>query len=220
MKKNVALGVILSGLIFLGTSYSQSREEKRLKSSEEAVQAIAGQIPDTILEKALGIAVIPNILKAGAGIGGFMGQGVLSVRMGNGCWSYPSFISFRGASVGLQAGGQNSDVVLVFTSKKSIDEFADGKLVLGTGVSAEAGPVSEKANAFKSADIYTYTRSKGMDVGASLKGASVNIDTKANENYYNSKDISFDKIIQNQIPNAPKSTEAFGKSIINIVGGC
>jgi lipid-binding SYLF domain-containing protein len=220
MKKNIALGVILSGLIFLGTSYSQSREEKRLNSSDEAMQAIAGQIPDTILEKALGIAVIPNVVKAGAGIGGFMGQGVLSVRMNNGCWSYPSFISFRGASVGLQAGGQNADIVLVFTSKKSIEEFSDGKLVLGTGVSAEAGPVSAKASETKSADIYTYTRSRGAYVGASLKGASVDIDTNANENYYNTKDITFEKITQNQIPNAPKSTDVFKKSIVTIIGGC
>jgi lipid-binding SYLF domain-containing protein len=140
--------------------------------------------------------------------------------MKNGCWSYPSFISFRGASVGFQAGGQSADVVLVFTSKKSIEEFADGKLVLGTGVSAEAGPINEKANATKSADIYTYTRSKGVYVGASLKGASIDIDAKANEKFYGSSDITYDKITQNQIPEVPKSTEAFKKSIEDIAGGC
>lgn len=220
MKKNIALGVILSGLIFLGTSYSQSREEKRLNSSDEAMQAIADQIPESILKKALGIAVIPNVVKAGAGIGGFLGQGVLSVRMENGCWSYPSFVSFKGASVGLQAGGQNTDVVLVFTNQKSIDGFADGNLVLGSAVTAEAGPVGAKATTGKNADIYTYTRSQGVYVGASLKGASINIDTKANENYYSSKDATFDNISKNQIPNVPKSTEGFEKSIANIAGGC
>ncbi len=220
MFNRVLLSVFVIIFLIITSSYSQSREEKRIKASDEKLQSIASEIPDTILSKALGFAIVPNFIRAGAGVSGFRGQGVLSIKMQDGCWSYPSFISFHGLAVGLQAGGQITDVVLIFTSKRSIDAFADGKVSLGSGVSVEPGPLRSKGEPGKNADIYYYAKNKGAYVGASFDGASINIDSNANEKFYDLKDITYEKIMQNQIKDVPESSEEFKKNLVKVAGGC
>jgi len=123
-----------------------AREEGRLLTATEVLSEVQAmpdlQIPDALLSRAYGIAVIPDVTKVAFIFGGRHGNGVLVVRDKlSSPWSNPAFISLTGGSWGLQAGAQSSDIVLVFTTKTGIEGIAGGKLTLGADASVAAGPV-------------------------------------------------------------------------------
>jgi lipid-binding SYLF domain-containing protein len=167
-------------------------EAERAREAAEALTEIMNvpddTIPDGLMSRAQGIAVIPGMKKAALGIGGTYGKGLVTRRMQDGRWSPPVFINIGGGSFGLQLGGQSTDVVLVFADRKGVEALLDGKLELGVEAAVAAGPVGRKAGAgtdiqFES-PIYSYSRSKGVFAGVSLEGASVTIDDSANESIY------------------------------------
>jgi len=144
-------------------------------------------IPDWLLAKAHGIAVIPNTLKGGLGIGGYGGQGLISKKQGNG-WGAPMFVNMGGATFGLQAGAESSDLVLVFTDEKGLDALVKDKVKLGADASVAAGPVGRHAevgtNATMDTAIYSYSESKGLFAGITLEGGVLEIDDSENEKVY------------------------------------
>jgi lipid-binding SYLF domain-containing protein len=147
-----------------------------------------GGIPNELMERAKGIAVIPKVVKAALGIGGRWGDGLMSTRMPNGQWSAPVYIDVRGGSFGLQIGVDATDLVLVFNDQKGIDALVDGKLELGAEASVAAGPVGRNARVgtdikLESA-VFSYSRSKGLFAGVSLGGTLVVIDDSDNEKAY------------------------------------
>lgn len=147
-------------------------------------------IPPSLLNNAYGVAVVPNVVKAGFMIGGSYGKGVLVVRRPDGSWSNPTFISLTAGSFGFQAGAQSSDIVLVFKTRRGVDDLARGKFTLGGDVSIAAGPVGRDAAAATDvtlkSEIYSYSRSRGLFGGVSLEGAVLAMDKKANFAYYDS----------------------------------
>jgi lipid-binding SYLF domain-containing protein len=144
-------------------------------------------IPDWLVAKADGIAVIPNTLKGAFGVGGYGGEGLISKRQGNG-WGPPMFIEMGGASIGLQVGVESSDLVLVFTDKKGLDALVKDKVKLGADAAVAAGPVGRKAqagtNATVDTGIYSYSETKGLFAGVSLEGAVIQIDDSDNQDAY------------------------------------
>ncbi len=156
---------------------------------KEITQAPDKSIPTELLEQAKGIAVIPNVIKGAFIVGGRWGEGLMLGRAADGSWnSNPSFIEISGASVGFQAGVESTDLVLVFTSKDSVDALLDGKLKLGGEAAVAAGPVGRQAGASTdvklSGPIYSYSRNKGVFAGVSLDGAVISIDDSANQKVY------------------------------------
>lgn len=147
-------------------------------------------IPPRLFKDAAGIAVIPGMIKAGFVLGGRHGKGLLSVKNESGAWSLPSFISMTGGSIGFQAGVQSIDVVLVFKTQRSIDNIVDGKFTLGADAAVAAGPVGREASAATDgqlkAEIYAYSRARGLFAGVSLDGSVLEIDHKANAEAYGS----------------------------------
>ena len=168
--------------------------DKRVNHATEVIQEfkrIPEQgIPPSIMRRAYGVAVIPRTIKAGFMLGGHFGRGVLVTRQQDGSWSNPSFVTLAGGSFGWQIGAQSSDIVLVFRSKKSIDRIYNGKLTLGADASAAAGPVGRTATAATdgrlSAEIFSYSRTRGLFAGVSLEGAYMAMDKKANYAFYQS----------------------------------
>ncbi len=116
------------------------------------------------------------------------GNGVVVLRDDNGNWRAPSFISITGGSIGWQAGIQSTDVVLVFKSKNSIKGFVSGKFTIGGDISAAAGPVGREASAATDAtlkaEVYSYSRSRGLFAGASLDGSAITLDNDETAAYY------------------------------------
>ena len=145
-------------------------------------------IPPALLHDAKGVAVVPHVVKAGLLIDRRFGRGVVLLRQPDGSWSDPVFVTLDGAGFGLQAGIQSTDLVLVFKTKGSVDRILKGKLTLGSDVSVAAGPVGREAQAATDgtfiSEIYSYSRSRGLFVGASLEGVRLRVDGRANEEFY------------------------------------
>jgi len=139
-------------------------------------------IPPALLKDAHGVAIIPRVIKAGLIVAGRGGHGVVLTKDAAGVWSEPTFVNFGGGSVGFQVGVSATDVVLVFREKKSLDRLLEGKakFKLGGDVAVAAGPVGrtlEGATDGKlQAEIYSYSRSKGLFAGVSVEGAILHAD--------------------------------------------
>ncbi len=169
---------------------SQDQAERAQRAAvvlDELVRTPDRSIPRELLDRAYGIAVIPNVVKAAFGVGGRWGKGLLSVREG-GKWSAPAFIDLAGGSFGLQIGAQATDLVMVFTEKNSVQSLLDSKMKLGADASVAAGPVGRGAEAGTDAKlnaaIYAYSRSKGLFAGVALDGAVISMDDSANHKVY------------------------------------
>jgi len=154
----------------------------------EIMSAPDQDIPEALLKRAQGIAVIPHVVKGAFGVGGRYGKGLISQRNADGSWGTPFFIEIGGGSFGLQLGVEATDLIMVFTNREGIQPLLKGNLKLGADASATAGPVGRTAEAgtdvlLKSA-IYSYSRSKGLFAGVALDGAVLSIDDSANETVY------------------------------------
>jgi lipid-binding SYLF domain-containing protein len=156
--------------------------------------AIPGrQIPTRLLADAQGIAIVPRVIKIGFVAGVRRGSGVVLVRDTDGSWSLPRFVRLTGGSVGWQAGVQGTDVVLVFTTRRSVENLLKGKFTIGVDAAASAGPVGRNAAAATDtslqAEILSYSRSRGLFLGASIDGSVIEIDQAANMAFYGSNDL-------------------------------
>jgi SH3 domain-containing YSC84-like protein 1 len=144
-------------------------------------------IPDSIWSKAHCVLVIPSLKKAGFIVGGEHGSGVMSCRHGN-TWGAPVFMEMTKASAGLQAGVSSTDLVLVVMNEKGAEKLLNNKVTLGADASVAAGPVGRSASAATdaqlSAEMLSYSRSKGLFAGVNLSGGSLNPDKSENERAY------------------------------------
>lgn len=188
------LSLVLSMLLLAlsGPLTAGEKEDARVRDAvlvlDEIVQAPDQAIPSMLLREAEAIAVIPSVVKAGLVLGGRSGRGLISVRAADGTWSNPSFIRLTGGSIGFQAGVQSTDVVLVFRSRRGVDSIVNGKFTLGADAAVAAGPVGRTAQASTDgqlkAEIYSYSRSRGLFAGVALDGAVIAIDHRANQATY------------------------------------
>jgi SH3 domain-containing YSC84-like protein 1 len=155
---------------------------------QELVAGARTQIPANLLATAEGVAIVPHYVRGAFVLGIAGGRGVLVVRDANRNWLAPEFITIGGGSIGWQAGVQATDLVLVFRSPKSLANMRQGKLTLGVNASAAAGPIGRDAgaatDASAQAEIFTYSKTRGLFAGVSLTGANVQIDVPATQVYY------------------------------------
>ncbi|MES2793469.1 MAG: lipid-binding SYLF domain-containing protein [Planctomycetota bacterium] len=193
MRWFLILTVILGWGISANPAMAAAPEET-VRLSEQVLgelMAIPGkQIPQRLLEQAQGVAIIPNVIKIGFVAGARRGHGVVMVRDAEGEWSLPQFITLTGGSVGWQAGIQGTDVVLVFTTKKGVEGLMRGKFTIGADAAATAGPVGRNAEVATDgglkAEIYSYSRSRGLFLGVSIDGSALDVDHYAHAAYYGS----------------------------------
>jgi lipid-binding SYLF domain-containing protein len=163
------------------------RVDKASAVINEIMRVRDRSIPRDLLQKARAIVVFPGALKAAFIIGGQGGKGVAISRVGRG-WSAPAFINMGGGSLGLQIGGQKTDYVLVVMNDKGLRNLLADKFEMGGEGSVAAGPVGRTAaastNATLDAEILTYSRSKGLFAGVSLKGVVISQDEDMNNAIY------------------------------------
>jgi lipid-binding SYLF domain-containing protein len=168
------------------------KEEARARDAARVLAEIMRipetAVPEKMFTDAHAIAVVPDVVKAGLVFGGRGGKGLISVRSPDGTWSNPSFIRLGGGSFGFQAGVSSSDVILVFRSPRGVENIVNGKFTLGGDASVAAGPVGRSAQASTDeqlkAEIYSYSRSRGLFAGVALDGTWLRIDHRANESVY------------------------------------
>jgi SH3 domain-containing YSC84-like protein 1 len=165
-------------------------------------------IPLDIAAKAHCIAVIPGFKKGAFLVGAQYGQGVATCRTAKG-WSAPVFIQLTGASFGLQAGGQSTDLVLVGVNSRSMDDLLKDKVKLGGDIAASAGPVGRDSQAstteLANAEFLTYSRSQGLFAGVDLTGDEVHQNSADTRAYYG-KDIPYRTILSGAVPTPPSAT--------------
>jgi lipid-binding SYLF domain-containing protein len=189
-----------------------NRADDAVRVLGEIMQSPDRRVPTELLSKAEAIAVIPNVVKAGLVLGGRHGRGLISVRAADGTWSNPSFLTINGGSFGFQAGVQSTDVVLVFRSKRGVDSIVNGKFTLGADAAVAAGPVGRNAQASTDgqlkAEIYSYSRSRGLFAGVALDGSVLSIDHKANQKVYGSK-VTPRRIFEGGVSGVPGNVVEF-----------
>jgi lipid-binding SYLF domain-containing protein len=171
-------------------------------------------IPLDIAAKAHCVLVVPGFKKGAFLVGAQYGQGVATCRTGHG-WSAPAFVQLTGASFGLQAGGQSTDLVLVGMNRRSMDDLLKDKVKLGGDIAASAGPVGRNSQAstteLANAEFLTYSRSKGLFAGIDLTGDVVNQNGGDTSKYYG-HDIPYRTVLSGAVP-TPPSAEHFVRTV-------
>lgn len=193
------------------SSIAAERQDARLLTStkvlEELMQMPEQNIPTWLLERAYAIAIVPDVIKVGLGIGARRGKGVLVVRKDNGSWSNPIFVNLTGGSFGFQVGVQSTDVVLVFATRQGVEGIVGGKVTLGADASVAAGPVGRQSSAATdiglNAQVYSYSRASGLFAGVALDGSALTIDHRSNELFYGKPGVLPSEIMRPDAPAAP-----------------
>jgi lipid-binding SYLF domain-containing protein len=210
-------GIILMLMSFVCNSVEAGGgETNRVKAATEVfteIMAISEKdIADSLMEDTYGIAVIPGTIKAGYILGGRHGSGIMVVRNKEGKWSAPCFVTFTGGSIGFQIGVQSTDIILVFKNRRGLDNIMWGKFTLGADAAIALGPLGRQVelgtDARFEAEIYSYSRSRGLFAGLSFEATALQIDDEANVTFYNARPISPNDIFNNKYE-APAAAKEF-----------
>jgi lipid-binding SYLF domain-containing protein len=209
MFKLLSVPVLLSLMLVLASFQNAGKETERINNATKVLTTFANSdesIPQDLLKETEGIVVIPKMINAGFGVGGKRGKGIATVKLADGTWSNPVFITLTGGSFGFQIGVQSVDLVLVFKHKGVLTEVKNGDFTIGGDISAAAGPVGRSSTASTDhkleAEVYSYSRSRGLFAGISVNGSNLSIDKSANTNFYGAGKTS------QQIFQTSKSTSA------------
>lgn len=177
------------------TVKSQDKQEEKIDATTKVLQDFANMkenIPAELLKVTEGIIIVPKLINAGFVLAGKRGKGLAMVKLSDGSWSNPVFVTITGGSVGFQAGVQSVDLVLIFKSAETLQKIGKGSFTLGGDISVTAGPVGRNSTASTDykmeAEVYSYSRSKGLFAGISISGSSISVDAKANEAFYKNDD--------------------------------
>ena len=190
--------------------FAQDKETDRVENAGKVMQEILKApdgIPQSVLDKADCVVILPSVLKFAIGIGGSYGRGVMTCRGGakfHGPWGAPSMIALEGGSAGLQLGGNATDFILLLMSPRSAENILKSKVKLGADASAAAGPVGRAASAETDvtlrAEILSYSRSRGLFAGVSLEGSTLRPDNGANKNLYGKEVSASDIVFKKAVP--------------------
>ena len=197
-----------------------SDEEARLVTATQVLEELRStpdqSVPAWLFDRAYGVAVVPDVIKGAFFVGGRRGKGVLVSRDAQGRFSDPLFISLTGGSFGLQWGAQAADIVLVFATRRSLDNFARGQLTLGGTASVAAGPVgrASEASGGLNAEIYSYSRARGLFAGIALDGTVLAVDRKGNRSFYG-KDVSSGQVFGGQVHASSEASRRFVATIVS-----
>src|SRR5579863_10488464 len=195
---------------------AQDKEADRVENAGKVMKEILNApdgIPQSVLDKADCVVILPSVLKFAIGIGGSYGRGVMTCRGGktfHGKWGAPTMMALEGGSAGLQLGGNATDFILLMMSPRSATSILSSKVKLGGDASAAAGPVGRTASAETDvtmrAEILSYSRARGLFAGVSLEGSTLRPDNGANKNLYG-KDVSAKAIVFDKAVPVPDSAK-------------
>jgi lipid-binding SYLF domain-containing protein len=217
----LCLGILIPGFV-TGSALAASSHDD-LQDRVEAAKVVVDEIMNTpdrsiplnILKQATCVAVIPSLKKGAFLVGAEYGQGVVTCRTGHG-WSGPVFIRLAGGSFGFQIGGQATDLVLVAVNDHGFQDLLKSKFKIGGDAAATAGPVgrnSQAATDWKmSAELLTYSRSKGLFAGVDLNGATVSQNIDDTTVYYDGQAHGFRSILRGDVP-VPAGSASFVRTV-------
>jgi len=213
---SLMLATVLFGLVFLCSPVradDKDKDEDRLKNAGQVLKEILNipdDIPQSLIDKADCVIIIPTVLKAAFIVGGSYGRGAMTCRSGDnfeGPWGAPTMMALEGGSFGFQIGAQATDFVLLVMNKEGAGSILSSKVKLGADASAAAGPKGRDAEADTDvtmrAEVLTYSRARGLFAGISLEGSTLRPDDDANERIYGQKLPSKDIALHGAVPVPP-----------------
>ena len=214
MKKLLGILLIASCGVAARAADDHEKLDGRLEAARAVIESIMSvpdkAVPDGIARRAKCIAVVPGVVKGAFIVGAEYGQGVVTCRTPQG-WSGPVFIRLAGGSIGFQIGGQGTDLVLVATNDKGLQDLLHDRFKIGADASAAAGPVGRDAQASTDismrAEMLTWSRSRGVFAGIDLNGATVSQNASDTDELYGSHH-RFDDVLRGELP-PPQQAEGF-----------
>lgn len=217
ISKRFLAAVAVLALTLSSSIFAATREEQRVADAADVIDQLSRipekAIPPSLLSRAYAVAVVPDVVRAAFGLGARRGKGIIVVRQDDDSWSNPAFVTLTGGSVGWQVGADSTDIILVFKTRKGVDGIANGKLTLGANASVAAGPVGRQGSVATDiqfeAEVYSYSRSRGLFAGIALEGAGVTMDRKANAAFYGSTAMTPEKIFVSSPNIAPDIANTF-----------
>lgn len=221
----VIISIVLSALLYPVQASAGVGETEKVESATEVIKQITAlpeqSIPPALLRNAHGLAVIPGVIKAGFVVGGSYGKGVLTVHDEKGMWSPPLFVKLAAGSLGWQIGAESTDLVLVFKTARSVDGIVKGTFTLGADAAIAAGPVGRRGaaatDAELKAEIFSYSRTRGLFAGVSLEGSKISIDHDADAAFYG-RTLRPAEVIEGKGGN-PEAGEKFLREVAKATGG-
>jgi lipid-binding SYLF domain-containing protein len=231
MRNRVTLISLLAGIALIaGATQLQAqaaREQGHLLLATQVLEELSATpdtfIPDRLLDRAYAIAVVPDVTKVAFIAGGRRGKGVMVVRDKNGRFSNPVFVALTGGSFGWQAGVQSTDIVLVFTTRTGVEGITGGKVTLGADASVAAGPVGRQASIATdsnfNAEVYSYSRNRGLFAGIALDGSVLSIDRSANALFYQKPGVTASDIMNGDVTTTDSNAQRFMKAVMSSTGG-
>jgi len=207
MKRICAVSMLL--IVVASPVFGQKKEQERVENAGRVMQEIMNipdDIPQSVIDKADCVVVLPSVMKFAIGFGGSYGRGVMTCRSGEdfkGPWGAPTMMALEGGSFGLQLGGQATDFVLLLMSPRSARSILASKVKLGGDISAAAGPVGRSVSAETDvtlrAEILSYSRARGLYAGISLSGSTLRPDHAANKKLYGENISARDVVLNNEV---------------------
>jgi lipid-binding SYLF domain-containing protein len=190
----------------------QSDDIKRIDAATtdmiEMMHAKDGGVAEDLMQRAHCVGVIPGMKRAGLVVGANYGKGLLTCRIhGSNKWSAPSMVILEGGSFGLQIGAGETDVMFTIMNQAGEDRLMKDKVTLGGEVAAMAGPVGRdikaQTDAMMTAEILSWSRSRGVFAGVDLNGASLRQDKDDNHALYG-REVTQHEILHGEVP-APEA---------------
>jgi lipid-binding SYLF domain-containing protein len=211
---------LVSAFLLTSNAYAadETSQQELLKDAKDVVEEIMSspdlEIPSGLMSKAQAVIIFPAMLKGGFLVGVRYGKGVATVRDSKtGQWGPPSFITTLGASFGFQVGAQAVDLILIVMTEKGIKGLLHNNFPLGGDIAITAGPVGRHAelgvDILLQGDMYSYSRSKGLFGGVSLKGTIIKQNVGYNEAHYNAKLTPEEIMIDGKVKHMPESSQQF-----------
>jgi lipid-binding SYLF domain-containing protein len=224
MIKKLGMALCIStalSLTFSAHAADRQKLDERIAAASDVLHELMATpdkgIPDEIAEHATCVAVVPGFKKGAFIVGGQYGQGVVTCRTGHG-WSSPAFIQLTGASFGLQAGGESTDLVLVAMSHNAFQRLLSDKVKLGGDIAVAAGPVGRNSQAstteLANAGFLSYSRNKGIFAGVDLTGDVVNQNHEDTVAYYG-RSVTHQAILSGEVE-APPSAAPFRHAVAEL----
>jgi SH3 domain-containing YSC84-like protein 1 len=216
MRIQLTLGLAL----VLTAPRALTADDNRLKAAEQVLTEMAGAadkgIPKNLITKSHCVVIIPGVKKGALGVGGQYGRGYVSCRTaGASKWSAPGGIRIEGGSVGLQIGGADTDVILLVMNQKGVDRLLSNNFKVGADAAVAAGPVGRQAtaetDATLTAEMLSWSRSKGVFAGLSIQGSSFRDDGGENKELYG-KEIDNKTIVKGTVA-PPKGADGLMKAL-------
>jgi lipid-binding SYLF domain-containing protein len=225
MRLPIAAAVATTGLLTATLAFGALSKDD-LKHLNKATTVLSefrnsSDIPESVWTKADCVLVIPSLKKAAFIVGGEGGSGVMSCRHSNGAWGTPVFMQLTKGSVGFQVGAQSTELVLFVMNSSGAEKLLSNKTTLGTDASIAAGPVGRTATAATdaqmTAEMLSYSHSKGLFAGVNLSGGALTADKDANERAYGStasaKEIALGTTPVTVLAQARGFTDALGRNV-------